>query len=390
MAGNQAVQRLIAATDFKAATPGMFRGLGDIDKLLGDYEKLGALPPNFAVRKERLDALAKMCAAYSGKHAAGVSTLQKSITTEQTYVDVLARVSGEADLAQAMRYLFRGQDAFLEAKRSGHSSTQQQDPDFNEFFKDVQLKLNTAGTRAKVMQQLILDDVETLRRMAADPHVDSALRSVLTEVLSNAPNIYFQETQGMASGAVKTGPKDRAKGITEPYRVDMNLYQKEGGAERLSSLVHEMTHIAVQDTFKNTAIHLAFKTGMPDSDVVALSQKRTTQCQQLKAALDGARATFSPGQYGVLDEKVMYPVASTKNSLQSYAEAFKKKGELTDAEYGRITKLVNDGANNTLTEFDTVVNQMLFLMTAWQIPDTNPFYKVLRPIAEEAHAFRRA
>jgi hypothetical protein len=325
---------------------------------------------------------------------AGVTQLKKSIATEQTYVPQLAKAAAGAqsgtDLTQAMRDLFEGQDAFLEAQRATHPYGKHQEPDFSEFFKALQLKLGAAGTRAKVMQDLILEDVQTLKRMAADPKVDSTLRDVLNEVLANADKIYFQETPGMASGAVKTGPKDAQKGIKEPYRVDMNVYQKEGGAERVSSLVHEMTHIAVQETFKNTAIHLAFKAGMKDTDVVALSQKRTDECQQLKAALDGAQSTFSPGQYSVLDEKVMYPVASSKNTLQSYADAFKKKGELSDTDYSRITGLVNAGANNTLTEFDTVVNQMLFLMSAWRIPQSNPFYTILSPIAADARAFRQS
>lgn len=389
--------RLISAAAFKAATPGPYRfrsGVAAIDKLVVSYEGLGGRPADFITRKPQLDALGNACGAYGGKRATGVAQLKQSIATEQTYVAPLAKAATGAqsgsDLKQAIRDLLQGQDAFLDAQRAGHPYDRHQEPDFSEFFKIVQLKLNDAGTRAKVMQDLILEDVQTLKTMAADPNVDPGLRHILNEVLANADQIYFQETQGKASGAVKTGPKDVAKGINEPYRVDVLVYQKEGSAERVSSLVHEMTHIAVQESFKNTAIHLAFKVGMKDSDVVALSQKRTNECQQLKAALDGAQQTFSQTQYSVLDEKVMYPVASAQNTLQSYADTFKKKGELSDTEHAWITGLVNAGANNTLTEFDTVVNQMLFLMTAWKIPPANPFYTVLRPIAADAHAFRQA
>jgi hypothetical protein len=81
------------------------------------------------------------------------------------------------------------------------------------------------------------------------------------------------------------------------------------------------------------------------------------------------------------------PVAG-KNSLQSYADTFFKQGDVPKAEYDRITGLVRQGANNTLTEFDTVINQMWFLVQQWQIPVTNPFVVRLSAVAREAHTYR--
>ncbi|MHB1929848.1 MAG: hypothetical protein ACYDEN_09440 [Acidimicrobiales bacterium] len=47
-------------------------------------------------------------------------------------------------------------------------------------------------------------------------------------------------------------------------------------------------------------------------------------------------------------------------------------------------------ANNTLIEFDTVSNQMMFLMTEWGVAPANPFYVVLKRVAREAFTHRHA
>jgi hypothetical protein len=48
------------------------------------------------------------------------------------------------------------------------------------------------------------------------------------------------------------------------------------------------------------------------------------------------------------------------------------------------------GVNNTIIEFDTVINQMMYLMTAWKVDPENEFYKKLREIAEEAYNYRQS
>ena len=50
-----------------------------------------------------------------------------------------------------------------------------------------------------------MEDVQKLKDMQADNSVNQLLRNVLAEVLANEGDIYFQETKGMASGAVLAG-----------------------------------------------------------------------------------------------------------------------------------------------------------------------------------------
>jgi hypothetical protein len=127
-----------------------------------------------------------------------------------------------------------------------------------------------------------------------------------------------------------------------------------------------------------------------DQQILDLSTKRTGQLAELRQlADDGALSGLSPGQREVFLEKVKYPVEGN-NTLKSYADAFRKKNEMTLAEHERISTLADRGANNTLTEFDTVVNQMTFLADRWNLPADNAFRVRLRQIAQEAYDERAA
>jgi len=393
------LRRLMSLADFKKQTSGFLgsRSKTDfttLDQLLDDYGKFGWAETDIPNRNAKLDAIEREARAYAGKSQQGVNNLIASVQTEQSFIQPLAEaipdINSKANMKTAIKKLFQSQDAYLIAQRAGHPIPGN-GPDFMGIFSKAQRALNDLGTRDQVMRELIADDLSRVENIAADTNTHPLLRDILNEVLANKDQIYFQETPGMASGAVLAGQKERDRGITEKYRLDMQMAQAEGSPERLSSLVHEMTHIAVQETFGNTAIHLAFKKTAADNEVLALSRVRTEQCQALSRLLEETRKQWSPGQYRVLKEKTEYPInASGKNTLRSYADAFKKKGELTQTEYDRIINLADQGANNTLIEFDTVINQMMFLMTAWNVPEKNKFYAKLREVAQQAYDWRHA
>lgn len=393
------LRRLMSLADFKKQTSGLLgsRSKTDfttLDQLLDDYSKFGWNEADILNRNTKLDDIDRNARAYAGKSRQGVDRLIASVQTELGFIRPLAEaipdINAKTAMKAALKKLFQSQDAYLTAVRAGHP-VPGGGPDFMAIFGKAQRALNDLGTRDQVMRELIADDLSRVENIAADTATHPLLRDILNEVLANKNQIYFQETQGMASGAVLAGQKERDRGITEKYRLDMQMAQAEGSPERLSSLVHEMTHIAIQETFSNTAIHLAFKKTATNEEVLALSRTRSEQCRALKRILEETRKQWSPGQYRVLEEKTDYPVnPSGKNTLRSYAEAFKKKGELTQTEYDRIITLADQGANNTLIEFDTVINQMMFLMTAWNVPEKNKFYAKLREVAQQAYDWRHA
>ncbi len=396
-----ALQRLMTTADFKGLTGGKGRGNSDVsklDKLLDRYAKLKARDDDLRARQALLGELATKADQYSARKAGGdrtdgVNQLLADVVAERRFVDPLVRAIGNlaGDPAQAFEDTVEGQDAYLEGQRQGRTLPQSQEPNFGDLIRRARQAMNDKGGtyRADAMRAIITGDLARLENMAADTHVDALMRDILLEVLANKDQVHFQETPGMASGAVLAGGKDRAKGITEKYRVDVAMEQGQGSAERMSSIVHELTHVATQEKFANTPIHLAFDRGASEGDILALSAKRTDDLGDLEAALDAPGTKWTPGQRGVLLSKIKYPVGG-KNTLGSYATTFHKKGEITDTERDTILDLEAKGANNTLIEFDTVVNQMMFLMSAWAVSATDPFYTVLKRVAQEAYDYRNA
>jgi hypothetical protein len=367
-----------------------------VDKLLTKYEGLRSSDADLGERLTTLQSIKTLADAYvgtkgGGLRTAGVSQLVAEVNDELAFIDPLLDALGliASDPVRSFERTVDAQDAYRAAERAGRPLPANQQPNFGDLISRARNSMNSKGgtVRSAGMKAIITKDLTRLTQMSTDSKVDPLMRSILVEVLGNVGQTYFQETGGMASGAVLAGPKDRSRGITEKYRVDVAMEQGEGSAERMSSIVHELTHVATQEAFANTPIHLAFENGADDGVILKLSQKRTKDVADLETALDAPGTHWTESQRGVLISKIKYPVQG-KNTLGSYAVSFRNKGELTDSERDRILGLEARGANNTLIEFDTVVNQMMFLMTAWSVRADDPFYVVLKRVAQEAYDYR--
>lgn len=395
--GGQRINRLMDAATYKAGTASTSgrRGGSKASKLDADLKTYAALKnsdTDLTQRKTLLDAMKLKTGAYraakpTGDRTAGVTSLEHQIDLELTFVGPAAEsIAGRAgDPTTAARKALVAQDAYLAAVKQGHPIPPgQRDPDFDRLITNAM----NAGNRAAVAAALVADDLATIKALVNAPGVDPLMKAILTEVLANEGDIAFGEG-ALSSGATVSSAKQKAA-TGKDYKVDLNVSSNPlGSAERISSLVHEMTHIAVQTRFTNTVIHLAFDAGDSDDTVVALSARRTKQLSDLDAALTSGSGDFAPGQVQLLRGKIAYPVTG-KNTLQSYADTFYKRGDIAQPEYDRICGLVGRGANNTLIEFDTVINQMWFLVQAWNIPATNDFVEALETVAREAHTYRTA
>jgi len=395
--GEHVIRRLQSTDDFKTASGkrGLFSGIKKVDKKLDDYHLVSGSLKDITARKAALTDLKTTCDSYKGSRPE-VVTLSAAIDEEAKFIDLLVKAAGEltSDPKAAFQTTLASREAFLEATRAGHVVGSPLA--YDQWISAAQQKLAALRTRKSAMKEIIDADVDKLEKMSTDDQVDDTVQKILKEVLENKDDIYAQETGGVASGAVLATDKDRANGVDKKYRLDMQLDQKEGETERLSSLVHEMTHIAVHETFDNTAIHLAMK-GVDLKDTTArskgiqagkaLSDHRTAEVRVLEGLLPKLKGILSAGQIGVIEEKVTYPVEG-KNTLKSYADAFKKKGELSDEEHAFILDLEAAGANNTLTEYDTVVNQMMFLVASWKVPRDNEFYVKVKQMANDGLVHR--
>ena len=379
--------------------------IGNIDILLEQYNDIGSQPKDFVQRKTALTNLQQACLAYlnhksatddpndaSGDRIGGVKELMREIDLEMPVLNlcVEALVAIGNDTKIAFKRGMAARELFAELQESNPQMTygpkNYRNIDIDKLFDIILERMNTDKNRDRQMKDLIAEDLAQLSSLALNPATPLLLRTILIESLSNRKNIHFQETGGVASGAVLAGEKDREKGIDTKYRLDLQLNQK-SDVIRQSSLLHEMTHIATQESFKNTPIHLAYKKGTPDAEILSLSQHRTNQVHELMAIVGAAleNKQISEAQYRILEEKTMYPIQG-KNTLESYVKAFAK--DIGPAETEHLLALVGQGANNTLVEFDTVMNQMYFMVTQWGIAPNTALHQKLAAIVEEAYQRR--
>ncbi|MBK8473721.1 MAG: hypothetical protein IPL33_17050 [Sphingobacteriales bacterium] len=379
--------------------------IGKIDILLAQYNDIGSQPQDFVKRKTALTTLQQACLAYLnhksatddpndaiGDRIGGIKELMREIDLEMPVLNlcVEALVAIDNDTKIAFKRGMEARELFAELRESNPQMTygpkNYRNIDIDRLFDLILQRMNADNNRSRQMEDLIEEDLAQLSSLALNPGTPPLLRTILIESLSNRKNIHFQETGGMASGAVLAGEKDREKGIDTKYRLDLQLNQT-SDVIRQSSLLHEMTHIATQESFKNTPIHLAYKKGTSDAEILALSQRRTNQVHELMAIVGTAleNKQISEAQYRILEEKTMYPIQG-KNSLESYVKAFAK--DIGPAETEHLLDLVAQGANNTLVEFDTVMNQMYFMVTQWGIAPNTPLSQKLAAIVEEAYQRR--
>jgi hypothetical protein len=87
--------------------------------------------------------------------------------------------------------------------------------------------------------------------------------------------------------------------------------------------------------------------------------------------------------------KLEYPRKGGTSGVQRYISSFFDSKKITVQEKEKAESYVNKGMDNTVIEFDTVINQMLIYMHQWKIDRENPFYKLLYTVAEDAYAHRQ-
>lgn len=380
--GNQAVQRLMSVDDFKTSSKlGIFKRrnlIVPVDTALAAYNAVNTDRPTIANKKALLDTLITAIDTYlagTGTRVTATQQLRQQAIHERSIIDVLADAATLAPLA-AFERLLEAQD--IQVKLLGDGLIPRQLADVSTWVSGAVTTLRATPAH---IEQALENDVDALRAILASAATPQLLKDILTEVLSNVDNVHLES---MVPGARK---KKATEGFAEDYVVNHNLNAPLGTAERLGSLTHELTHVSVSETFDNSDLFLAFTAGTSDDDIVELSNERTDQLKALMVLKDQSRL-FNAGQKSLLNNKIDYPYGKEKGDIGRYLTSM--AGKIPAALRDRLQGLLPRGINNTLIEFDTVINQMMVYMHLWEIPQADPFYAKLREIAQEAYDYRAA
>ncbi|MDF2662618.1 MAG: hypothetical protein K0Q94_5409 [Paenibacillus sp.] len=378
------VQRLIDASGFKAETKvkNRFRmKIKGVDEALADYGKIGR--GDFAGRNDQLDVIRDACNGYKAHpkahphRVAGVDRLLVQIGKERRVLAPLAEAMAEADPKKKFAKLCEGQDALVEVKEAvpglGNMTL---DPEFSECIREIRA---VPGA----MEELLQNEMDQLRAIMNDADTPDITKQILAEALANADQIHLE---AFSPGARFTNQKEKDRGIAEKYVVNHNMNAPGGTSERLGSLAHELTHVSISEQFDNTALFFAFGKDASEDEVMNLVEKRRSDLDALIALLDPK--DFTKEQTGLLNSKLAYPRKGGPAGVQRYIDNFYTSKKITKEQKEKAESLVARGMDNTVIEFDTVMNQMLIYMQQWKIPQDNAFYAKLMEVATEAQAHR--
>lgn len=411
-AGNEAVrgalpiQRLMRIEDFKRSTPGAFRSRSGVAAMDNELEVLSSVDPslpgtaveNMLKRQVSLRKLRDLCTSYGGKRSTGVGALAREVKYELEVVDRYAlaavQLKGTKEVPSIEvgyrigRQIFEAQDhwtTLLQQQLVGKNSDI-----FSGIWSAYQQALG--GKRKEVAARLIEYDLQKLEEVANAESTDPLVAGILKEALRNKDDVTFAETGGVASNArVITGrdkPEHQQSG--KKYLLETQMAQNAGSVERESTLLHELIHIAVQEKFGNTAVHLAFNKKLSEEEVKELSDRRTQQINDLEGLKGNLQGVLGPTQYSMFDGnsgKILYCLKGN-NTLGGYANRLGAQGRITQEEKEYILRLEARGCNNTLAEFDTSISQMAYALERWGIPKNNEFRVALERVAREAYEHR--
>lgn len=228
-------------------------------------------------------------------------------------------------------------------------------------------------------EALLRDQFTSLDQIRVHADVPQVLKDSITEALSHQSKIRLNLAIGSPGATI-----DPAQGSETKYRIDVSGYQL-GAAMRLGELLHEMTHVATQEAYANTPMHLSIRRGATEGEVKARAKARAAESDELRRIAEGmgqagsfykGRADYGQGRMG---------------KLTAYTNVFERKGWATPAEVARARRVITwTGANSdTLVEWDTTCTQALLVCVMEGVAETDPLYVQLLKMTQMAYDDRK-
>jgi hypothetical protein len=214
-------------------------------------------------------------------------------------------------------------------------------------------------------------DLAKLNRLATVAKPNSALKMIVTETIDAAKKVgLWANVTTSGSAVARYDPKS---GAIHSYDVRYQF----GDA---GNLVHELTHVAVNESFKQDFVNYRNASAAPPApDYDGEGRRKNEQLRQAKwmsDALNQQMLTELTTLLGLATGAGLPPLQATK-----------------------VTEKLRYGMMNPHTEHDTVINQILIWMFEWgfpavvapgsRAPGANNFYTALEKAALAAHQRRR-
>lgn len=383
--GNRAVGRLLGATapvqrltstdDFKQTTKlGVFAKRNKIvlvDTALDQYNQITLTP--FPAKIVGIDAVINACDTYLGlpdkkaKRKPGTTQLHQAAQSEKTILERLRdnpAIGADVARLQDLR-------AIENLYHAAHKNGYQPEAGIFTHIQNGMRAIPISPTEATNLQQA---DLDTLVQISLDPQTPLILANTINEVLANVANTRIEDSTAGSDASFK--PENG-----KDYRLKYGQYL--GDAERLGTLVHEMTHISVGESYGNSKAFLSYAQTATIPEIIALNDRRTQWIEDLQTLL-ASDLTFSNPQRDKIRQQLNYPLSSDK--ILNYMTVMTNNGDRAAAnKVYNVYQQIGDRLNLTMIEYDTVINQIMIYLHIWNIPQNNAFYVMLRNAAHEVY-----
>lgn len=394
-------QRLMSTEEFKKKSSVFLKPRGEsihrVDEALSAYNMLEPNPEDVMKVKAAFDTLKGACAEYRRKHPGsrrkGIELLEQQIDDEAR---VLSPLTAAADAGPADKFfrILEAHDAQIELAAKDHPG-----PLIENFAADSWLApvVDQLRVDPDELRRVVTGDIARLREVAESG--SEVLKDVLTEVLNVVPNTKIMPAIGNPQTSFMEPGQQGYEGKGAPY-YDVRyplMSTPQGTPERLGALAHELTHAMVGAQFTNTDLLLSFNAELTSDQIEALSAERTKQLESLEKRLD--RSGLNDMQRQLVVGKLRYPYEGAKGNILRYVTNIRnhlkgknpRKLEEDRERLDLIERLGKKGSiNNTLIEYDTVLNQILLYLRLWNVPENNEFHKAVRDAVTDAVTKRRA
>jgi hypothetical protein len=381
-AGAVAVQCLMKVDVFKneSKADGLRNAIKSVDRELAEFHRLdGATPRDYVKLLAQIRKLYQACQTYAqrrpdSKRLPAVEKLNRQIALEESVLVHLADFQREVDVIKQWEALEKAQETVLASERR---------PDFARAFAGTELtdligKFENNATSTGDEAKLVQHEISSLKALAERSTLPRVLRDVILECTAVANVRQLDMKCWMPGAAYNT-----ANGSTQKYTLKHWLEQYAGKKFRMASLLHELTHVSIAETFDNTVIMLAISRWATDAEILQLARDRAMKIGSLQSLI-ASSASIDAGQRKELKDKSDYPISP---KLNTYLSNFKPKLGLM---YGRLQPLVAQGLRCELIEYDTVINQMALWCHLWGLPENDAVYAELLTQAKDAFDYRAA
>ena len=408
-AATYAVQCLMSVEEFKKATHvtlGTRDKISVIDndlKAVNDIDVPAAGPETlrpYPLIRTRMEKLAQSCDTFQAAHpksdrVPGVDKLRTELRLELSVITPLAGLCEEKDDLKQWPFIEAAQEALLVASRSPTGWTRKLGAG------EVNLALKLQQIRMGELDSLVASnydrDFQSLRAVEHDASAPPIIKQIIRETTATVN--MSQVTWALPlMGPSCTYSKIKTKVGPSKYVLAHAMTQINGKSIRLGSMLHELTHLSIAESFDNTVIMLACPRGCTDQDWINLCTKRHAGILSLQRKIKAS--TLSDWQIQELMEKSEYAIGGKFKSYLTILLNWKNRtiidpsgnkvpaGKSKD-KYDRLLALFNAGSiKSELVEYDTVINQMLVWCFLWHVPQTDSVFVELARQAKEAYDYR--